>query len=548
MESEIRWGTGYDNIIEFEYPQALDDMVAYRKPVPGSRRARNGAGVTDAWERGRDFILSGKARWFKDSAWPNLQDFLDWAGAGNAFRFVPDNRYPNFYIGDCYLDEPYDDPRPELEPSDGSQSVALTIRQQAYDFNLAKRGLMFEYFPGKSLTDPSSMLATYSRGSVARRVGRDGVVTSQASGELRDRHFVSSYATRTALVEMSRSNVCLQSENFGTTWTTVGSPTRSAAAHTASGITLDLLGDDDAAAAEAYAQSVVFTGDAAKCISIFIKQGSATSTLIGMFDLTSGGADRLNAKITWSGGLPVITTTTGTSLGYETLKDGVFRILLRSAAVTAANTNSLRVYPASDNTVLASATGNVYVGGVQAEDAAGAPSSYIPTTSAGVARSVDALYFPFAFVPQELTMYIKFWESGAVGEVNGVIACLGPGTAAGAYLRLSENGGAFTGYRALHWNGSGIPTSAPTGTPTLGQLVELRVVLASTGAITCGQSIGGGTETVGATSAVNALASSWGETRLYLGQATGGASPGLAAYEHVKVAAGTKTLAEMRLL
>ena len=183
-----------------------------------------------------------------------------------------------------------------------------------------------------------------------------------------------------SMIPMMRStNLVLQSENFGTTWAAVGTPTRTPAAHTLSGVTLDLIGDDSGASAEYYSQTVTFTGNAAKAMSVFAKAGviqAASGALFQLVDVTAA-AFRLDAVLAWTaGGVPSVGMGTGTYLGYEQRVDGVYRLLFQTTAVTAANTNSVRVGGAGSSTE----QGNIYAGGVQAENAL-APTPYLATTS-----------------------------------------------------------------------------------------------------------------------------------------------------------------------
>lgn len=180
------------------------------------------------------------------------------------------------------------------------------------------------------------------------------------------------------------SNLILQSENFAATWTVVGtSPLYLANAHTASGVSLSIIEDNNAAALEGFVQTgIAFTGNAVKAISIYVKFHSSTRTVVALQD-TTAPAYRMRVGITWSGGLPVLTMVEGTALGYETLPDGVFRILLQSTSVTAANAHQLYVLPATDTSFGLTDTGAVYAGGVQTENAL-TPGPYIKTTTATV--------------------------------------------------------------------------------------------------------------------------------------------------------------------
>lgn len=196
------------------------------------------------------------------------------------------------------------------------------------------------------------------------------------------------------LSEPASTNLVLQSENFGTTWAAVGatSPTRSAAAARCGRVVLDLLGDDSALAAEGYTQTVTFTGNAVKSISFVIKQGTSTSSVVRLRDNT-GLADRLLLAITWSGGVPTVTMTTGTLEGTSSMANGCYRVRVQTTSVTAANTNTLEVYPATTAAFAIGNTGDIYVGGVMAEDDAAQCSTYIPTTTATVTRNADSLTY-----------------------------------------------------------------------------------------------------------------------------------------------------------
>jgi hypothetical protein len=75
--------------------------------------------------------------------------------------------------------------------------------------------------------------------------------------------------------------------------------------------------------------------------------------------------------------------------------NGIWRIFCLTTSVTAANTNRLYFFPATNAALLATLTGTVYIGGVQAQNALFA-SSHIPTTTATVPRNLDLLGYPYA--------------------------------------------------------------------------------------------------------------------------------------------------------
>ncbi len=342
------------------------------------------------------------------------------------------------------------------------------------------------------------------------------------------------------------TNLCLQSENFGTTWTAEGSPTRTAAARTVGAISLDLIGDDAGAGVEGYNQPITFTGDGTKVVSLYMSAGTSTVQYIGVF--ATAIAWRHYISVTWSGGVPTLATVQGSGTLYAPvdLGNGNYRIAFSVANVVAANTNTLYIR-CTDET--GASLGTVYAGGVQVEDAS-APGPYIKTTTTTASRVADACYFPFTLTPREMTVYVRGIEqmtANVAPSADSGIVHIGSATfATDAKIAIYRNSGA-AGYRTQHDPGTVTATTAIGATATIGDVVEIRAVLGSTGTMTAGVSINTGTEATNGPSTAQALASAWAAQRLYL-NSTGSSNVGAFAYTHVAVALGTKTLAEMREL
>lgn len=345
------------------------------------------------------------------------------------------------------------------------------------------------------------------------------------------------------VLEQGRTNLCLRSEDFGTSWGTAGTTSRVAAAHVASGVSLDLLGDTDAAALSNFAQAISFTGDGTKAFSIFIKKGSAGSVTVKIRSI--GVADRGRLLITWSGDVPSVAVSAGaTYCGYEVLNDGVYRLLASAAGVVASESNSFQVYPASDTDV--ALTGTVYAGGAQAEDAV-VPSSYIRTEGTTVTRSADSLNFPFSAPPRAMTVYVRGYHLGALSPNTGVSRrFLTIGTSAGA--RFQMIGSSADNALGINHIASAGSVASYVGGPTVvpyGALMEVRGVLRSDGAVLAARAIDGAAETAGAVSGGVVMNPAWGEPKMHLA----GLSSGVAhAPSHVLAAAGERSLDEMRAL
>jgi hypothetical protein len=309
----------------------------------------------------------------------------------------------------------------------------------------------------------------------ATLVGADGAVRTASANKLRLSYAYDSVAVTWGnagfLLESSRTNLVLQSENFGTTWSAVGTPTRSAGAATCGALSLDLIGDDAAGALEGYAQTVVFTGNAVKAVSVFIAQGSSTSSVIYLED-ASAAATRLLAVVTWLAGVPVVTMSTGTLLRSVRCASGVYRLEFQTATVTAANTNNLWVLPATNAALAVANTGTLYAGGVQAENSL-YPSSYIKTTTATVTRAADALTYPIGFPPCDLTVYAKVIRPAWAGlDVTGAAVLpylFSLGTESPTDSLLTVTGGIVAGQiTAQAFSGGGGSESRTSAAPGAG--------------------------------------------------------------------------------
>lgn len=235
---------------------------------------------------------------------------------------------------------------------------------------------------------------TIGNGAVNRPVGLVAIPkhTISSVGTIRARLFSGGPTLNTQL-------------DFGTGWSSVGTPTRSAAAFTdTNGIPYDLIGDDSAAALEGYTRVLTSMGTtgAVKALSIRVKQGTSTSTAIRVRD-TTAGADRLLAVVTWSGGLPSVAMTTGTFTSYASIGGG-FRLSFLTTAMTTANNNQVEVYPATGAALAVGPTGDIYCGDLEAynvtTDRLCSDSGYqTPWPSGLTTEDVEGLNVPWVWIP-----------------------------------------------------------------------------------------------------------------------------------------------------
>lgn len=296
-----------------------------------------------------------------------------------------------------------------LDARDGS-SVALT--GQARTYTRATDGTVYDAL-GRLITYPHSQI----------RVG--GIKNS-----------VSLDYEPVIPLEGAQTNLCLRSEDFGTTWVVIGTPTSTAAARTIGDLVLDLIGDDSAAALEGYSQVVTFTANAVKAVSIVLAAGTSTGGVIRLRDTTSA-ADRLLATITWSAGVPTVVMTTGTQIGASVaLDNGAYRFEFQTTSVTAANVNQIEVYPATTAALAVANTGTVYAGGVMAVNAV-LTSNYIKTLGSTVIRNADALSYDAKWPLQDEVWFLRIerprWASFTGTLTDAYLASRG---ATGARLGL----------------------------------------------------------------------------------------------------------------
>ena len=507
LESQILWGTGLENVLTFEHPTALDNKRHWRRPAPGSERARNSAGVTDSSVTGYDYMLAGRARWFNDAAWsggPGLEEFLTWAGRGNVFRFVPDRNAPNFYVDNVTLDEPFDDPAPDLEQADGSQAIDLVIRNPTVPFGQALRGIMFEYAPGASLTDP--VAATFDRATAATYRGnpRDlpaEIGKSALSGVLRDAHYEGTL--KTTLLEGARTQLVTDPENFGN-WTAAGSPVRTGGQPDPFGGTAAYtVADDDGASGERISQIVAFTGDATKAIALFVKRHTPPATHAYLGLQGAAGVWRGLWRLTWSGETPVLAKEQGGvgSVAYapETWGNGWYRLLFSVGDVVAGETNTFRIDPANNNN--AAETGTLYIFRCNAWNAPFPSSSQGPSLAS---RSGDVFTVPFVHKPQAMFALIDFIEGG-ISNNEGLVGI----PLAGTDPRFLLFKAGTTEYTWRLGVGGVNRDSIVTPSPTRGDRMQLLGTIEADGRIRLNYSKNFAAEVVGSQGTALALPASW---------------------------------------
>lgn len=98
--------------------------------------------------------------------------------------------------------------------------------------------------------------------------------------------------------------------------------------------------------ARAYIEPTLLENDGHAQFAATVKAGTATSSLIRLRDMTAG-VNRIQANLTWTGGVPAVTASAGTFIGSFVLGDGWYVIMMTGTGIVVSNTNEFSYFPGS---------------------------------------------------------------------------------------------------------------------------------------------------------------------------------------------------------
>jgi hypothetical protein len=263
--------------------------------------------------------------------------------------------------------------------------------------------------------------------------------------------------------EEARTNLCLQSEDFSTTWTKVAATVTTDAIVSPSGaLNADKLVETTANSTHYAVQSVSVT-TTSRTASIYLKAGERTQARIEHSGNTGGAARRITINL--STGAITGASTIGTgglnsfSESIVSVGNGWYRVISTiDPTVTLGNTQAL-VIQILDNTGQATYVGDgtsgIYLWGAQLE--AGAfPTSYIPTTTATVTRAADVA----SITGSNFSSWYNQTEGTVFGEGRRLtnepyfrMFSLNNGSSSNVLSMYTDNGPRFSGFKKVN-NGS----------------------------------------------------------------------------------------------
>lgn len=241
-------------------------------------------------------------------------------------------------------------------------------------------------------------LITFTRASTGSYFNSSGILTSAAIDAPRFNYNPATLAARGLLLEESRTNSLLYSEEFDNVYWNKGNLEGTLTANSTTA-------PDGATTAELYQENTVttgryitrnnsFTSGLAYTVSVFAKQAPGSTRYAGLVFLSGAFGVSATAVFTLSGAgsATIVTAGTGTSASIEQCANGWYRCTLTSTATVTTSAN-IQIRLTNSPSGIAGYTGDgssgIYIWGVQLEAGASA-SSYIPTSASTVTRAADS--------------------------------------------------------------------------------------------------------------------------------------------------------------
>lgn len=514
----ILWGDNLENALVFGYPVEAATWARVRREEYETVQAFDGS-AEDAWDVGQDYELKGAFRWveLRDRTAPTpatgwsgpagVQSFLDWARDRRRFRFCPDSGNLNFWVADCWLEDPSTD-EPPIE-DDGTRKVDLVVRNTATDFGQALRAVAFELAPGGM--DVGVLPIELSNSDTRRYHTRDGLVGTAAGAVLRDRHWDG--GRKVVLFEAIARNDILQSEDLSTTWgvsATTVSANATASPEVGAPVTADRLVETAVTSVHEIVQAATVTAGEHVFFAVYVK---AAERFRGAIYWRNAGGSGDYLEITFNLTAKTIGTTVSNAAGGGVLSlarlvqlaNGWFRVegIGRfNSTETSANLTLRILDDAGGVSYLGDVSKGIYWWGAQLgrgfQTVAPPPvMSYVKTTTIAVAIASDAGFYSWPWPPQGMWGYMKFVELGEVQRSSfGDFLWIGSGIGADNRPVVRLLTGASTNgtnpFWRFNWSANG-GTNQSAGilaaTPAIGDTVELFFRLLADGHVEITQAI-----------------------------------------------------------
>jgi hypothetical protein len=248
------------------------------------------------------------------------------------------------------------------------------------------------------INNPLDPRITFTRATTATFFNSSGVLSTAASGEARFDYNPSTLAAQGLLIEEQRTNLCLQSADFGTTWTALNATVSTNTSVAPDGTTsADTITPAASSAAHLVSQSVTVSASVGYVASVFVKSDGApfvqvvydNGASVGAFMNVNLSTGAITRGAEAAGGA---TNVVGT---VSNVGNGFYRIAVGATHTGTTGRVLISPLPAGQSTAglnpttTTAATDKIIVWGAQLEAGAFA-TSYIPTTTTALTRNADA--------------------------------------------------------------------------------------------------------------------------------------------------------------
>lgn len=364
---------------------------------------------------------------------------------------------------------------------------------------------------------------------------------------------------KAVLLEAAATNLCLQSEVLGTTWTVTRASISSNVGTAAPDgeLTADAIVEDSTASNTHFLQQAFTKGASALTYTFSAFVRASTRDHIEFWAYSNNVNNRVQARWDVSTGTEELAIEeagsgiTAVGSGIESVGDSWYRCFITFTTDTDTNlVVRAMLHDGTSVTYNGDGSSQILLWGGQLEQS-GAPSSYIPTTTGSVTRNADAFNWTSDAEPQAMSVFVKFIErgtaalAGAASAARGVLHWGASGASTDPRFSIFADSNGF--YSVVHDNGTTAVSAALAAAPSYGDTVELLAKLNADGSVSIEQSINSAASTSASDATTATLADAWADTNVYL-NTRGTATPGHIAIQEVKAKAGSKTLAEMRSL
>lgn len=242
---------------------------------------------------------------------------------------------------------------------------------------------------------PLTSLFTFTGGNQSMYMGPGGLLVQSVTNTPRIEYDANGNCLG-LLMEAARTNLCLQSQTLGTTWTTLQASISSNVTTAPDGTsTADKLVEDGTTNTHAVLQTFAKAASALTyTVSIFLKASERTACQLRFVD-AAVSTNRVSTEVNLSTGALSSTAASGTftsaSATITALANGWYRVTLTGTTSTETSVNVIvfAQSPIGTSSYAGDGTSGLFAWGGQLEQAAFA-SSYIPTTTVAVARTADS--------------------------------------------------------------------------------------------------------------------------------------------------------------